>query len=245
MDKFVEIVFKKSKAKLNMTKVMKYFPDSFFAQLDEFEEEFYTMPEDLCPNIVCNIINLINKIKSDKKEFYESSDFVVYNKDMEYVLDFLMLLDKNIYSKQVREDYSYEIDFLFPYTREIHKEYDEFRWNIEKLETGNYGVYEGNYVYLKAFKRTDKRCSGYFSYFFDFIRKKYNRPDLLLMDDEECHLSDVYIPPNFPQKFFIYIRYHMMQNRYIITSRKYNIYDFKEEVEAYIGMKIAFIKLIK
>ena len=53
---------------------------------------------------------------------------------MEYALDFLMLLDKNIYPKQVREDYSYEIDFLFPYTCEIHKEYDEFRWNIEKQE---------------------------------------------------------------------------------------------------------------
>lgn len=242
MDKYIEIESGKSKEFLNMTKVMKYFPECYFAQLNEFDDEIFTMPIHLCPTKVIDIVQGINHTMNSKIEFYRLSQFCIYDEDMEKALDFLMLLDRDIYRKQERKDYSYEIDFMLSYTYELNKEYDKYLWSKEKEKEKEAGKY--NFETYDFFNRQTMFYSsnGYFRCFLDFVREKYNRPDLLLTDT--CSISEVYIQPNFNLKFYTYYGCDTFQhNIRHVTARRYNFNDM--ETGCSLNMKIIFIKLIK
>lgn len=268
MDKCLELICLKEIWKLNMTKVMEYYPKCFFAKFDKvdvtnidhrmynFDGKSIKLPDRLFLDKIELIVKGINRTGTKHFDLYNYLSLDEFDKEMECSLSFLQLLDKKkIYSIQKKQDYCYEIDFIFKFTEDIYKEYDELLFYKEQQEQKKKKIvvpsigeqneiieYE-DYCYEKHRSRHKLGDFGYFDYLLDFMREKYNRADLLLVDQHNISISDVYIPSNFKKRFYIHNRDSYCGSIRYVNSRPYNNYDFN--VDCHIGMNIIFIKLIK
>ena len=156
---------------------------------------------------------------------------------MENALRCINMLHSDKYSIQLKKNYCYEIDFIFKFTKDVYKEYDEYLYNMEEHEDTE------EYCFHTRYLRNIMNDSFYFDYFLDFMREKYKRPDLLLIDENEIHITDVYIQPNFKINFYINNRATYCGTDRCINSRSYKKEDFN--LKCKIDMNIIFIKLIK
>lgn len=212
----IKIVSKIVSIDLDIKKAIKYFPDSYFNNIEEFVDEDNKIEMSETVDSIF-FMELVKKINDDKiitiEKIYDDSMFIkygFYDSRIEESINFLLLDNYYLYKKQCREDKKYELDFYVQYNNMF--QHDHFLYLIEKGFT--IGEDNSGYKYYLEFKKGETNFFGFgvlYSIFLkdysnrifydknfyieEFIQDKYKDPRLILLSN--LNIDDTYFEDNY------------------------------------------------